>query len=61
MSVQDIVARVLYPYGAVRTILRGSLRGYKYIVGPSMGVSFAFGSDAHNYSFLANRKSVQAQ
>lgn len=55
MGVRDVIARILFPYGVIRRVLRGPLRGYKYIVGPAMGASFALGSEAHNYSFLAKK------
>ena len=46
------LARRLYPYGAVRTVLRGPVRKARYVVAPGMGVTYALGMDAFHMSFL---------
>jgi len=40
------LARLFYPYGACRKVLRGPLRGYKFHVAPGYGLTYAFGSSA---------------
>lgn len=40
------VARLIYPYGAVRRVLRGPARGARFIVSPAMGVNYALGTHA---------------
>jgi FkbM family methyltransferase len=40
----DRLARLLYPRGASRRILRGPARGLHFIVAPGMGVSYALGT-----------------
>lgn len=50
-----LIARWLYPYGAVRRVVRGPVRGMRFIVEPGMGVSYAMGSGAYNFGFLASR------
>lgn len=40
------IARLLYPYGSERRVLRGTGRGMKFIVDRGMGMSFALGRDA---------------
>lgn len=40
------VARMIYPYGAVRIVLRGPARGARFTVSPSMGVNYALGTHA---------------
>ena len=56
-SVKRRVARILYPYGSVRRVLAGPIRGTKYVVEPGMGVSFSLGQGM-NYDFLAQRVSA---
>ncbi len=38
------LARLLYPHGASRRILRGPARGLHFIVAPGMGISYALGN-----------------
>lgn len=40
------LARVLYPLGARRRVLRGPARGREFIVGPGIGLSYALGRAA---------------
>jgi FkbM family methyltransferase len=50
------MARLLYPHGAVRSVLAGPLRGMRFRVAPGMGVSYALGRDhAAALRFLASR------
>ena len=48
------IARLLFPYGSVRRVLWGPLRGYKYVVQPGMGLTYAFGKQ-EGARFLAKR------
>ncbi len=47
--------RFLFPYGAVRRVLRGPLRGMLFTVMPGMGATFALGVDAFNWRKIAGR------
>jgi len=40
------LARLFYPYGAKRRVLRGPARGMRFIVESGIGVSFALGTNA---------------
>ncbi len=50
-NIQRIV-RVFYPYGSVRTVLSGPIKGCKFIVRPGMGVTYALGEELKRMSFL---------
>lgn len=50
----ETIARLLFPYESVRRVLWGPLRGYKYIVQPGMGLTYAFGKGVGN-AFLTER------
>jgi FkbM family methyltransferase len=45
--------RTLYPYGVVRKIWRGPLRGGKYWVAPGMGFTFAWHINGEQWSNMA--------
>jgi FkbM family methyltransferase len=47
--------RLLYPYGSIRRVLRGPLRGTRFVVEPSMGLTYSLGSDAFNFRFLSKK------
>lgn len=47
--------RALYPHGSVRRVLRGPLRGMRFVVQPGMGLSYALGLDVFSFPFLAAR------
>lgn len=47
------LVRTLYPFGASRRVLRGPLRGMRFIVAPGMGMTYAMGSDGNNLAWLA--------
>jgi FkbM family methyltransferase len=49
------LARLAYPYGSVRRVWRGPLRGMRYRVGPGMGVSFAWGGGGPHLDWLRRR------
>ncbi len=55
MSPLSRVARLLYPTGRIRTVLRGPLRGTRFVVVPGMAGTFALGIDSMNWSFLRDR------
>ena len=40
------LARVVYPYGAVRRVLCGPARDARFVVSPAMGVNYALGTKA---------------
>ncbi|MBN8420536.1 MAG: FkbM family methyltransferase [Verrucomicrobia bacterium] len=54
MKLSHVLARMFYPYGKSRTVVRGPLKGFKFVVTPGMGVTYAFGSDSINWRFLAS-------
>lgn len=51
-AVLQYVVRQLYPYGAIRKVLFGRLRGTRFLVGPSMGLTYALGGRALNWGFF---------
>ncbi len=46
------LVRLAYPYGAVRRVWRGPLRGMRYRVEHGMGMSFAWGAGAEHWEWL---------
>ena len=50
---KERLARLLYPYGSIRRVYRGPLQGYRYVVGPGMGVTFAWNLGSPEKEFLA--------
>lgn len=51
-TIRRQLARLAYPYGSVRTIRRGPLRGMQFRVGPGMGVSYVWGIEAMNWGWF---------
>ena len=49
------IARLLYPHGTVRSVLRGPLRGMRFVVVPGMGATYALGYDCWHHRFLQKR------
>ena len=49
------LARLVYPYGSTRVVLRGPLRGLRYVVEPGMGATFALGYDADHAAWMARQ------
>lgn len=49
------LARVLFPRGAERTVVRGPLRGVRYVIAPGMGATYAFGARAYGAEQWARR------
>jgi FkbM family methyltransferase len=54
-SLKEWIVRFLYPYGSVRRVYRGLLLGYRYVVEPGMGGSFAWNSGSPERAFLTER------
>ncbi len=52
MSVIHALARFAYPLNSVRRVLRGPLRGFRFVVSPGFGVYYAIGSDALHTNVL---------
>ena len=52
MSVIHFLARLAYPLNSVRRVLRGPLRGFRFVVTPGFGVYYAIGSDALHTNVL---------
>jgi FkbM family methyltransferase len=44
---RSLLARLIYPYGAVRRVLFGPAAGMRFHVAPGMGLMYALGSDHH--------------
>lgn len=53
--IRQRLARLLYPYGSVRRVLRGGAAGVRYEVGPGMGVSYSLGRDGMHLPFLRTK------
>ena len=51
-SLLNRAVRVAYPFGVVRGIHRGPLRGMKYRVAPGTGFTYAWGIGADQWSQL---------
>ena len=49
------LARRLFPYGAVRRVVRGPLRGMRYTVAPGMGATYALGHSAYGVEAWSRR------
>jgi len=58
MSIKNIIARTFFPYGKIRSVLRGPAKRLKFIVEPGIGVSFALGADSLHYNFLSKKIKV---
>jgi FkbM family methyltransferase len=54
-SMANSIVRACYPYGCIRRILVGPLRGTRFKVTPSMGLSYALGGQSLDWTFLARR------
>lgn len=54
-SVFHYLARLAYPHGSVRTVLRGPLRSMRYVVRPGMAATLALGMDNLNLPFLSKK------
>ncbi len=50
--IQKLV-RIFYPLGATRVVVRGPLKGRRFVVVPGMGATYAFAGDSINWRFLA--------
>ncbi len=48
-------ARILYPYGAIRRVWLGPLRGTRFVVQQGVAATVAFGLDNLNLGFLSSR------
>lgn len=55
MSLKHKLVRLLYPHGSERTVRRGPITGARFVVSPGMGATYAWGVDAMNQSFLAEK------
>ena len=55
MRLLQKLVRLLYPHGSVRTVLRGPLRGTRFVVVPGMGATYAFGKDSMHWRFLVEQ------
>lgn len=47
-----LLAKRLYPDGAVRRVLCGPVRGMRFVVEPGIGMSYAMGHGAYHFDFL---------
>jgi FkbM family methyltransferase len=52
MKLVQQMARLIYPHGTVRSVLRGPLRGTRFVVMPGMAATFALGMDTMNWGAL---------
>jgi FkbM family methyltransferase len=50
------LARLAYPYGSVRRVWRGPLRGMRYRVERGMGMTFAWGAGAAHWDWLRRQR-----
>lgn len=54
-SLVQLIVRIFYPYGSLRKIRRGYLKGSRFYVAPSMGLTYAMDIGDLNWPFLKNR------
>lgn len=52
MRIWHRLARVFYPLESIRTVLRGPLRGTRFVAVPGMAATYALGIDSMNWRFL---------
>jgi FkbM family methyltransferase len=50
---KNSLIRVAYPFGAIRHVRRGPLRGQRYVVAPAMGFTFAWHINGEQWACLA--------
>jgi FkbM family methyltransferase len=50
-----LVARALFPFGSERRVLRGPLRGVRFVVAPGMGATYALGDASYGAQLWAKR------
>jgi FkbM family methyltransferase len=50
----QLIVRAVYPFGAIRTVRRGALKGMRYHVAPAMGFTYAWGIRTRQWSQLAD-------
>lgn len=49
--IQSIV-RAIYPYGSIRTVKRGPLKGRRIVVSPGMGYTYLWGMQGHEWDWV---------
>lgn len=49
------IIRSLYPLDSVRPVLRGPLKGLRFVVRPGMGTTFSLGIDAYNHRYFLDK------
>ena len=49
------ITRLLYPYGGLRTVIRGPAKGFRIKIAPSMGITYILGLDNYHWKFLDQR------
>lgn len=49
------LVRALYPRGSVRRVIRGPLKGARFVVQPGMGGAFGLGVDSYGFAFFQSR------
>lgn len=52
-GLKNSLIRMAYPFGAVRAIRRGPLRGRRYVVAPAMGFTYAWHINGEQWACLA--------
>jgi FkbM family methyltransferase len=51
--IRNWLIRKVYPFGVIRQIRSGPLRGYRYVVSPGMGFTFAWNVNGQQWSEMA--------
>ncbi len=49
------LVRRLYPYGAVRRVWCGPVKGLRFVIEPGIGISYTMGRGAYHFDFLQSR------
>ena len=55
MILKTNIARILYPVGAIRKVLRGPIHGTRFHVIPGMGATYALGQDHWGFYFFQSK------
>jgi FkbM family methyltransferase len=55
MKWMQFLVRKLYPYGKQRVVLRGPVRGVRFVVVPGMAATYALGVDNMHWHFLKEK------
>ena len=53
-DLKEKLIRLMYPFGSIRRVWRGPMRGLRYFVEPGIGFTYALGIDTSHFKFPSN-------